>query len=214
MVSGREEQRRGEEDLRKASAQREIVMIKSEMWIEQRVFNSRFQTLVAVVGSLLGATLCFLRGSMLVMESVGYAFRHLMSHHCSRVIMYLLEALDVYLMGTVMLIFGMGLYELFITPLEVAPEGGAHPRSSLPRSSLFGLYPLKQKPKWLEINSLDELKTKLGQMIVTIMVVAMFEKSKKVSITTAQDFFLIAASTAMAAGCMLFLSKMSGGHEA
>jgi len=61
---------------------------------------------------------------MLVATSVSCACRHLMSHTCTRVIMYLLEALDVYLMGTVMLIFGMGLYELFITPLQVAPEGG------------------------------------------------------------------------------------------
>lgn len=48
---------------------------------------------------------------------------------------------DVYLLGTVMLVFGMGLYELFVSNLGSS--------SSLPdqnpsdRSNLFGLFTLK-----------------------------------------------------------------------
>lgn len=49
--------------------------------------------------------------------------------------------LDVYLLGTVMLVFGMGLYELFISNLDKAksmPDG----RITY-RSNLFGLFTLK-----------------------------------------------------------------------
>lgn len=49
--------------------------------------------------------------------------------------------LDVYLLGTVMLVFGMGLYELFVSNLDIAKslsEENVHHRSNL-----FGLFTLK-----------------------------------------------------------------------
>ena len=51
---------------------------------------------------------------------------------------------DVYLMGTVMLIFGMGLYELFVSTLEVAGEAGEACEVQGPAcgSNLFGLFRL------------------------------------------------------------------------
>lgn len=146
-------------------AREEHKMDQIEAWLENRIFNCRFLTLMAVVGSLVGATLCFIKGSIFVAESV-----KVFVHHCikglntGKVIMLLVEALDVYLIGTVMLIFGMGLYELFVDTL-ILPDGAV--ASSLLRSrssSLFGLFPLRARPKWLEISSLDEMKTKLGHV--------------------------------------------------
>lgn len=48
---------------------------------------------------------------------------------------------DTYLLGTVMLVFGMGLYELFISNLTTS-ETISHDSVSN-RSSLFGMFPLK-----------------------------------------------------------------------
>ena len=48
---------------------------------------------------------------------------------------------DVYLAGTVMLIFGMGLYGLFIS--NVNPEVPANVDRALKGSSLFGMFALK-----------------------------------------------------------------------
>ncbi|KAK9087541.1 hypothetical protein Syun_029935 [Stephania yunnanensis] len=63
-----------------------------------------------------------------------------------------------------MLVFGMGLYELFVSNFDIAK---LLPQSSAPsRSNLFGLFTLKERPKWLEIKSMNELKTKLGHVIV------------------------------------------------
>lgn len=48
---------------------------------------------------------------------------------------------DVYLLGTVMLVFGMGLYELFVSTLDSSKSLA---KEKLPyRSNLFGLFPLK-----------------------------------------------------------------------
>lgn len=50
---------------------------------------------------------------------------------------------DVFLLATVLYIIGVGLYELFIGPLDL--------------------------PDWLEINNLDDLKVKLIGVLVTVM---------------------------------------------
>ncbi|CAI0404312.1 unnamed protein product [Linum tenue] len=92
---------------------------------------------------------------------------------------------DVYLAGTVMLIFGMGLYGLFISnvPHDVHPSDDR----ALKGSSFFGMFALKERPKWMKISSLDELKTKVGHVIVMILLVKMFERSKMVTIATGMD---------------------------
>lgn len=63
----------------------------------------------------------------------------------TEVINYLFVVLlDVYLLGTVMLVFGMGLYELFVSNLDIGKllsEDKAHHRSNL-----FGLFTLKVCP--------------------------------------------------------------------
>lgn len=50
---------------------------------------------------------------------------------------------DVYLMGTVMLIFGMGLYELFVDTLEVSGAECEEVREPACGSNLFGLFQMK-----------------------------------------------------------------------
>ncbi|XP_045823026.1 uncharacterized protein LOC123915817 isoform X2 [Trifolium pratense] len=105
--------------------------------------------------------------------------------HTGKMVLRLVEAIDVYLAGTVMLIFGMGLYGLFIsnTPSDVSPSVDR----ALKGSSLFGMFALKERPKWMKISSLDELKTKVGHVIVMILLVKMFERSKMVVIGTGLD---------------------------
>lgn len=51
------------------------------------------------------------------------------------------QCTDVYLAGTVMLIFGMGLYGLFIS--NVPPEAAPSVDRALKESSLFGMFSLK-----------------------------------------------------------------------
>lgn len=44
-----------------------------------------------------------------------------------------------------------------------------------------------------------------------ILLVGMFEKSKKIIITTAMDLFLFSGSVALAAACLYLLSKLHSG---
>ena len=62
----------------------------------------------------------------------------------------LLELLDTFLIGTVLLIFALGLYELFIGKLAL--------------------------PEWLVIDDLAKLKSKLTDVIILIMAIKFLDK--------------------------------------
>lgn len=199
-----------------ASVHDEIVPKTSERveeFIEKAIFNCRFLTLMAVAGSLAGSMLCFLKGCAFVFDSFKEYFQAYIYHHGSgKVILLLVEAVDVYLMGTVMLIFGMGLYELFVNSLEI-PDRNSNQQTSrtVCGSNLFGLFRLQERPKWLEIQSLDELKTKLGHVIVMVLLVGMFEKSKKVPINSGLDLLCFSGSVLLSSGSLFLLSKLNPG---
>ncbi|CAL5201676.1 unnamed protein product [Lathyrus oleraceus] len=158
----------------------------TESSIERVIFDFRFLALFAVAGSLAGSLLCFLNGCVYIVGAYKvYWTSCVKGVHTGKMVLLLVEAIDVYLAGTVMLIFGMGLYGLFIsnTPPDVPPSVDR----ALKGSSLFGMFALKERPKWMKISSLDELKTKVGHVIVMILLVKMFERSKMVVIATGLD---------------------------
>ncbi|EEF44575.1 uncharacterized protein LOC8259271 [Ricinus communis] len=158
----------------------------TESNIERIIFDFRFLALLAVGGSLAGSLLCFLNGCVYIVDAYKvYWTSCCKGVHTGQMVLRLVEAIDVYLAGTVMLIFGMGLYGLFISnvPPDVAPQVDR----ALKGSSLFGMFALKERPKWMKICSLDELKTKVGHVIVMILLVKMFERSKMVTIATGMD---------------------------
>ncbi|KAJ3690885.1 hypothetical protein LUZ61_020049 [Rhynchospora tenuis] len=133
-----------------------------------------------------------------------YVYDSFAEHFVSggKVITMLVEAIDVYLIGTVMLVFGMGLYELFICNLDIA-------KTSSYGSNLLGLFRLPERPKWLAIKSVNELKTKLGHVIVMVLLIGLFENSKKIAIETPTDLLCFAASILLSSGCLYLLSKLN-----
>ncbi|MCL7022204.1 hypothetical protein MKW94_030419 [Papaver nudicaule] len=158
----------------------------TEGLIEKTIFDFRFLALFAIAGSLAGSLLCFLNGCVYIYEAYKvYWTSCVKGIHSGQMVLRLVEAIDVYLAGTVMLIFGMGLYGLFISnsPHDAPPSTDR----ALKGSSLFGMFALTERPTWMKISSLDELKTKVGHVIVMILLVKMFERSKTVIITTGVD---------------------------
>jgi len=164
-----------------------VRFVKStESSIERVIFDFRFLALFAVAGSLAGSLLCFLNGCVYIVDAYKvYWSSCVKGIHTGKMVLLLVEAIDVYLAGTVMLIFGMGLYGLFIS--NVSPDVPPTVDRALKGSSLFGMFALKERPKWMKISSLDELKTKVGHVIVMILLVKMFERSKMVTIATGLD---------------------------
>ena len=76
-----------------------------------------------------------------------------------------IESLDEFLTGCASLVFGMGLYELFISKMHIAdpdedPE--AHARAHK------GGFNIGHRPQWLALEGLGDLKHRTGAVIIMV----------------------------------------------
>jgi uncharacterized membrane protein YqhA len=97
-------------------------------------------------------------------------------------------AIDGFLLATILMIFSLGLYELFISEIDEAQASG-------------------QSTKVLVINSLDDLKSKLAKVILMILVVTFFEVSLSMSFTGALDLLYFSMGILMVSLALYFGSK-------
>jgi uncharacterized membrane protein YqhA len=72
----------------------------------------------------------------------------------------------------------------------------------------MNVFVLQRRPSWMRIGSLDELKTKLGHVIVMILLVKMYEKSKIVVITSTVDLLGYAISIFMSSTSLYVLHRL------
>ncbi|KAK8708035.1 hypothetical protein V6N13_059082 [Hibiscus sabdariffa] len=168
-----------------------------QMFIENVILNCRFFTIFAVAGSLFGSILCFMEYFQ------GLFSKKLDQEH---IIHLLIEAIDMFLVGTAMLIFGMGLYIMFVGSKTM--KGGA---PSLPTSNLFGLFHWKTLPAWVEMKSISQAKSKMGHAVMMILQVGVLEKFKSIPIATSLDLACFAASLFVSSACIFLLSRLSVG---
>jgi uncharacterized membrane protein YqhA len=105
---------------------------------------TRFTVIVPALASMVGALLLMVQGSIAVIQAVIGAIVDQTPLKDS--IVEVLTAVDALLLGTVLLVIGYGLYELFVDDsIEI--------------------------PTWLQIRDLDDLKSKLIGVVVAIIAV-------------------------------------------
>jgi len=106
----------------------------------------------------------------------------------------IIGAVDLYLIGVVMLLFSFGLYELFISEIDAAKDESG------------------EENKILAIHSLDQLKDKISKVIVMVLVVGFFQKVGHTEYSGALDMLYFSLSiTAVAVG-LFFLGKVGKKH--
>ncbi len=166
-----------------------------ERLFESALWNSRFIVILAVVFGLIGAVILFAVASIDIIVTAKYvvatylAGAHPETFH-QDVIGGIIGAVDLYLIGVVMLLFAFGLYELFISEIDVAKES-EHDETQL-----------------LAIHSLDQLKDKISKVIVMVLVVGFFQKVGYTQYNGALDMLYLALSiTAVSVG-LYFLGKV------
>jgi uncharacterized membrane protein YqhA len=105
---------------------------------------TRYAVVIPSIASIIGALLLMAQGSIEVVMVVIDAVMN--QAYLKDTIVDVLTAVDAILLGTVLLVIGYGLYELFVdTRLEV--------------------------PTWLQVKNLDDLKSKLIGVVVAIIAV-------------------------------------------
>jgi uncharacterized membrane protein YqhA len=105
---------------------------------------SRFAVVLPALSSVVGGIVLMVLGSIDIMKAAVDTV--LTRAPLKEIIVSILTSIDAILLGTVLMVIGYGLYELFVdSKLEI--------------------------PEWLEINTLDDLKSKLTGVIVAIIAV-------------------------------------------
>jgi len=159
-----------------------------ETLFEGSLWNSRFVILFAVVGSLLAGFAIFFMATVDVVYLVSHALHYAdpeMADEARKVlhdktVTHIVEVVDGYLLATVMLIFSLGLYELFISDIDQAHGS-------------------KASSKILVINSLDDLKSRLAKVIIMILIVTLFEEALNMKLTSPIDLLYLGGSIALIA---------------
>lgn len=164
-----------------------------ERLFENALWNSRFVVVLAVVASLAAGFAVFFMATVdvyyLVQHVTHYADAS-MTNEARRAlraetVSHIVEVVDGYLLATVMLIFSLGLYELFISDID--PAKGS-----------------KASSRVLVIHDLDDLKGRLAKVIVMILIVSLFEHALKMQMDGPVDLLYFGGSIALI-GLALFL---------
>lgn len=165
-----------------------------ETIFEGSLWSSRFVILAAVLGSLFACFAIFYIATVdvyyLVQHALHYADPSLTDAarkalHDSTVT-HIVEVVDGYLLATVLLIFSLGLYELFISDIDQAHGSRA-------------------SSKILVIRNLDDLKSRLAKVILMILIVTLFEEALNMQLKSPVDLVYMGGSIALIA-LALYLS--------
>jgi len=170
-----------------------------EQLFEKGLWSTRFIVVLAVIFGLIGAIALFVVASFDVYDTAKYVLTTYVSHAHPKnfhedVVGGIIGAVDLYLIGVVMLLFAFGLYELFISDIDIAKEDET------------------RENKILAIHSLDQLKDKISKVIVMVLVVGFFQKVGHTEYNGALEMLYFALSiTAVAVG-LYFLGKVGHKH--
>jgi uncharacterized membrane protein YqhA len=172
-----------------------------ETVFEKFLWNSRLMVLAAVIVSLVSAAAVLYMSTVDAWIMVSHLGDYISSELSTEqrlqlradTIKHVVEIIDGYLLATVLLIFALGLYELFISKIDDAQEG-------------------ESASKILIINSLDDLKNRLAKVILMILIVRYFEHALNMKFDTALDLLYFAAGIALL-GLALFLTHTHEGDK-
>lgn len=172
-----------------------ILIFKSQTArsFEKTLYLSRFLTLFSVVGSLISAIVLFIFGTM----NVFIAFKNFLNNptgadhsDLAKLLTVFVSSVDVYLFAMVLIIFGMGVYELFISKMDPVETK------------------LDTRPSWLRITSIDDLKSSLGKVILMVLIVSVFEHSLSIDYDKSVDLLFGSVAVVLVA-LALYITHLS-----
>jgi uncharacterized protein (TIGR00645 family) len=149
-----------------------------EEYFERSLFNCRFMILVAVLGSLVAAAMMLYKGCQEIVQGVNTFYPSMFQFKGTaaddnKIILAFIPAIDNYLFATVLLIFSMGIYELFVSEIDPIYRGP------------------DTRPSWLTITNLDDLKSHIGKVIMMILIVYFFKQALSLTFSQPKDLIYL-----------------------
>lgn len=171
-----------------------------ELLFEGALWRSRYVVLFAVIASMAAGFAIFYMATVdvfyLILHITHYADPAMAEEARKALhdgtITHIVEVVDGYLLATVMLIFSLGMYELFVSDIDEA------------RGS-------KASSKILVIENLDDLKARLAKVILMILIVTLFEQALKMDMKTPLDLLYLGGSIALV-GLALYFTHAAEAH--
>ena len=169
-------------------------MKKVEHLFEIFLWNSRLVVLLAVIFSALSSIALFIVGSYGMGKTIFSIFplKETFAEYDS-VLIGIISAIDLYLIAIVLLIFSFGIYELFISRIDVAR--------------------LYEELKILDIGSLDELKNKLLKVIVMVLIVTFFKEVQFMKFHSVEEMLCLAISILLISMSIYLIRRNEKGEE-
>jgi uncharacterized membrane protein YqhA len=152
--------------------------------------GSRYLVIIAVLGSLAAAAALFIYGAAETVSVISHtiAKMDISSKGAKQLALSFIEIVDLFLLGTVLLMIALGLYELFIDNKLKLPE-------------------------WLQIRTFDDLKNKLVGVVLVVLAVLFL--GHVVAWDGSRDLLgLGLAIAAVIAALTFFLMAAKGGKDA
>jgi uncharacterized membrane protein YqhA len=162
-----------------------------EKKFEQFLWQSRFLVLIAVLASLLGALLLFVVGTLDIINVVIKSFEYYRGASTVNIHEFLVTdiiiAIDIYLIAVVLLIFGLGIYRLFVSTIDETEEyGHNHP---------------------FNVQSFDELKDKIVRVVILAVIIEFFRAVVDIRFATPLDAIYLALSVLALALSLYLMGK-------
>jgi len=161
---------------------------------ESILWNARFLVILAVISSLVGTVLLFTLAAIDMFHlakyfvSVEFLGAVKPDDFHIEIISHIITAVDDFLLAIVMLIFAVGMYELFISKLDIAQD-------------------CEHSTNILMINTLDDLKDRLAKVILMILIVAFFKNVLYVSFDNPLNILYMGAGILMVSLSVYFTHK-------
>jgi len=164
-----------------------------EVIFEGSLWKCRLIAVLAVIFGMVGSISLFLVASydIIMITKRVYMFffgdyRPLNFHDL--LIEKIIGAVHLYLIAVVMLIFSFGIYELFISEIDEKEDNSS---------------------KILAIHSLDELKDKLGKVVIMVLIIGFFKRVTDIDYSSPMEMMFLAGSILMLALALYFMHKSS-----
>ncbi|XFA71843.1 YqhA family protein [Thermosynechococcaceae cyanobacterium Okahandja] len=146
--------------------------------VEPFLWYFRIFVIIPVIFSLLSTFALFILGSHEILQGLGIQFRNYGdSSIYVKTLGFIITGIDLYLIGIILLLFALGIYELFISKIDAGLSRDTNTDISLMQSQ-----------------SLDKLKDKLLKTIVMALVVTFFKQLISFNVQTPLDLLFLAAS--------------------
>ncbi len=161
-------------------------------FFQRLLWGTRYVVLVPVVGALLLAIAAFVLGAADTVSVIGLIANYLgdgtNGDLRSKLISSMVKAIDADLIGAILLVVGLGFYELFIGRLRVAEESDVAERV-------------------LTLHTLDDLKDRISRLVLLILIVEFFGIALGLSVATATDLLLFGSGIFLIAAAIYLASR-------